>query len=137
MIRLQLGRTIDCMPTEFERKIFPGFTTLGLLEKIQDMMKDLQCEPEQFNDRIIFMSMYNDFAWREEGNTERCEYNAKTITNYVRRFPRGRWSFLGAGSEKKWCGTYSDKPDGSWDKIAQQMMVNFSESPDISCLQCF
>ena len=62
---------IDGMPTEFEWKIFPGFTTLGLLEKIQDLMKNLQCEPEHFKDRIIFMSMYNDIAWREEGNTER------------------------------------------------------------------
>ena len=64
---------IDGMPTEFEWKIFPGITTLCLLEKIQDLMKDLQCEPEQFNDKIIFMSMYNDIAWGEKGNTERCE----------------------------------------------------------------
>ena len=61
---------IDGMPTEFEWNIFPGITTLGLLEKIQSLMRDLQCEPEHFKDRIIFMSMYNDIAWREEGNTE-------------------------------------------------------------------
>ena len=47
---------IDGMPTEFEWKIFPGITTLGLLEKIQSPTRDLQCEPEHFNDRIIFMS---------------------------------------------------------------------------------
>ena len=34
-------------------------------------MKDLQCELEQFNDRIIFMSMYNDILWREPGKTEK------------------------------------------------------------------
>ena len=39
---------IDGMPTEFE------------------WMRDLQCEPEHFKDRIIFMSMYNDIAWDEE-----------------------------------------------------------------------
>ena len=33
---------MDGMPTELEWKIFPGFTTLGLFEKIQDLMKDLQ-----------------------------------------------------------------------------------------------
>ena len=37
---------IDGMPTEFEWKIFPGITALGLLEKIHDLMKDLQCELE-------------------------------------------------------------------------------------------
>ena len=40
--------------------------TLGLLEKIQSLMSDLQCELEHFNDRIIFMSMYNDIAWGEK-----------------------------------------------------------------------
>ena len=38
---------IDGIPTESEWKIFTGITTLGLLEKIQDLMKDLKCEPEQ------------------------------------------------------------------------------------------
>ena len=61
---------IDGMPTEFEWKICPGFTTLGQLKKIQDMMKDLQCGLEQFNDRIIFMSMYDDIVLREDGNTK-------------------------------------------------------------------
>ena len=32
-------------------------------------MTELQCEPEQFPGRIIFMSMYNDIVWREQGNT--------------------------------------------------------------------
>ena len=31
---------IDRMPTEFEWKIFPGIRTLGLLEKIQSLMRD-------------------------------------------------------------------------------------------------
>ena len=52
----------DGKPIEFEWKIFPGFTTLDILEEIQKSMKDPQCEPEQLNDRIIFMSMYNDIA---------------------------------------------------------------------------
>ena len=57
---------IDGMPSEFEWKMFPGITTSGLLEKIQSLMRDLQCEPEHFKDRIIFMSMYNDIEWGAE-----------------------------------------------------------------------
>ena len=53
---------IDGVPTELEWKIFTGITSLGLLEKIQSLMTDLQCEPENFTGRIIFMSMYNDIA---------------------------------------------------------------------------
>ena len=55
---------IDGIPTELEWKIFPGVTTLGLLEKIQSLMRDLQCERENFKDKIIFMSMYNDIDWK-------------------------------------------------------------------------
>ena len=44
------------MPTKFEWKTFPGITAFGL-EKIQELLTDLQCEPEQFKYRIIFMSM--------------------------------------------------------------------------------
>ena len=117
---------IDGKPMEFEWKIFPGFTTLGILEDIQKFMKDLQCEPEQFNDRIIFMSMYNDIVWGEKGNTEKCECNSLTVAKYARRVPRGRRSSLGPGSETKWYGTYSDKLDGAWDKTAHQMMMNFA-----------
>ena len=64
----------------------------------------------------------------KRGNTEKCENNSATVANYAHRFPRGRLSLLGPGSEKKWYGTYSDKPDGDWDKTAEQMMLNFAES---------
>ena len=48
--------------------------------------------------------------------------------NYVRGFPRGHWSFLGHGSEKKWYGTYSGKFDGVSDKTAEDMMLGFAET---------
>ena len=61
---------IDGEPMELEWKIFP---TLGILEEIQKIMTELQCEPEQFTDRIILMYMHNDIVWTEQGNTEKCE----------------------------------------------------------------
>ena len=42
-------------------------------------------------------------------NEEKCKSNACEVANYARRFPRGDWSFLGPGSEKKWYGTFSEK----------------------------
>ena len=54
---------IDGEPMEFEWKNYPGFTTLGILAEIQKMMAESKCEPEQFQGRIIFMSMYDDIAW--------------------------------------------------------------------------
>ena len=47
---------------EFEWKIFQGFIPFGVLEQIQEFMKEQKCEPEQFKGRIIFVSMFNDIV---------------------------------------------------------------------------
>ena len=90
-------------------------------------MTETQCELEQCQGRIIFMSMYNDIVWRQEGNDEICLANCQNVADYAKRFAYGHWSFLGVGSERKWYGnTY--KPNGKWDWVAEDMMLNFSES---------
>ena len=53
---------IDGEPTEFEWNIFPGFTTLQLCHKVQELLSRLSVTPEKFNGRIIFMSMFNDIS---------------------------------------------------------------------------
>ena len=69
--------------------------------------------------------MYNDIAWREKGNEELCIANSKTVAG---RFAHGHWSFLGLGSEKKWYGTHTYKPNGERHHVAEDSMINFSES---------
>ena len=54
--------TIDGEPMEFEWNIFPGFTTLQLVDKVQEFMNKMS-DPDQFQGRIIFMSMFNDIIW--------------------------------------------------------------------------
>ena len=78
----------------------PGFTTLGILIEIQKMMAELKCEPEQFQGRIIFMSMYNYITWRTPGNEENCVANSLYVATFAQRFPFGCWSYLGPGCEK-------------------------------------
>ena len=46
--------------TEFEWNTFPGFTTLQLCDKINDLLSELGQTPESFTGRILFMSMFND-----------------------------------------------------------------------------
>ena len=91
------------------------------------MMTEIQCELEQFPGRIIFMSVYNDIVWREKGNEELCVANSKTVADYARKFAHGHWSFLGLGSEKKLYETHTYKPNGTWDRVAEDMMLNFGE----------
>ena len=50
--------SIDGEPVVFEWKIFPGHTTLQLLQEIQITMEEIFLH-KKFEDRIIFMSMYN------------------------------------------------------------------------------
>ena len=83
----------------------------GILVQIQNFMAELQCELEKFRGRIIFMSVYNDIDWNERNNQDKCIIKFKVVSNYARKFRSGCWSFLGPGSEKKWYGTFSDKPD--------------------------
>ena len=77
-------------------KKIPGFTTLQILTEIQNMVTEIKCEPEHFQGRIIFMSMFHDIVWGEKGNKERSEYTSQTVVDCARRFPRGHWSFLGS-----------------------------------------
>ena len=86
---------------EFEWKILPGFKTAAVLQEIQNKTGELQCDPADFKDRIIFMSMFNDSEWEARGNEELCENNSKSVAERARHFRRGHWSFLGPGSEKK------------------------------------
>ena len=61
---------------------------------------------------------------------------------YAKRFGAGQWSFLGPGSEKKWCSISEDSPQGKWDKIAELMMLKNSakahtksSDPRVHCQQ--
>ena len=54
---------IDGEPMQFEWNIFPGFTTLQLSHKVQELLLRLSETPENFTGRIIFMSMFNDISW--------------------------------------------------------------------------
>ena len=48
--------------TEFEWNIFPGFTTLQLCDKVNDLLSNLGQTPATFTGRILFMSMFNDLS---------------------------------------------------------------------------
>ena len=46
-------------------------------------MIEIQCELEQFEGRIIFMSVYNDIVWREKGHEELCIVNSKIVGRFL------------------------------------------------------
>ena len=107
---------------------FSGFTTLQLCNKVQELLSKMSKQPDEFTGRIIFMSMFNYMSWGFEDNEQECELSTKLVSIHARRFSPGRWSFLGPGSEKKWYSTHESKPQGEWDRVAELMMIKFSDS---------
>ena len=85
-------------------------------------------EPELFQGRIIFMSMFNDIIWRIKDNETECIANSTFVSLFAKRFPAGSWSFLGPGSEIKLYSTDKERPGGKWDRVAESMMIKFGES---------
>ena len=53
--------------------------------------------------------------------------NAGVVKVLARRFGVGQWSFIGPGSEKKWYSV-ENSPQGAWDHIAEEMLLEFAES---------
>ena len=48
------------------------------------------------------------------------------MKTFARRFAIGQRSFIGPGSEKKWYSS-ENSPQGAWDNIAEQMLLEFAE----------
>ena len=108
-------------------KKFPGFTTLQLCNKVHEFMSKLG-ETEQFQGRIIFMSMFNDIIWWNKDNGTEWKADSTLVSVFVKGFPAGRWSFLGLGSETKRYSTNKERLGGKWDRVAELMMIKFGES---------
>ena len=83
---------IDGEQMEFEWKIFPGFNTLQLVNKVHELLLRLGVTPLTFTGRIIFTSMFNNISWGPKDNKIECESNAG-------RFGARQWSFLGPGQK--------------------------------------
>ena len=73
--KLKISRSIPRTKTQLdptEKQLnssgnnFPGFTTLIILQEIQEDLEEKNIKPENFKDRIIFMSMLNDILWKSD-----------------------------------------------------------------------
>ena len=74
---------IDGEAIEFEWKIFTGISTLTILHEIQRDLDQKNIQPEDFSDRIIFMSMFNDIVWKTDD--ENRVYNAEKVNDYAKK----------------------------------------------------
>ena len=61
------------------------------------------------------MSMCNDIVWKKKDDNSISQ--AEEVRNYAMKFLPGHWTFLGPGSEEKWCGDSHDQK-GQWNCTA-------------------
>ena len=89
--------------------------------------------PEQFEGRILFMSMFNDIDWTKNWNSLHCILNSKEVRDHAKRFQLGQKSFLAAGNEEKWYGTLVSRKENEtmkprrWLSTSNKVVVPYSE----------
>ena len=74
------------------------------------------------------MSMYNDNMWGDPQNERVCLGNFMVVAEYAKNVSLGHWSFLGPGLETTWNARDTCKLRGEWERVAEIMMMNLSES---------
>ena len=74
------------------------------------------------------MCMFTDISWDGKGNEEECLANARVVKVLAKKFGIGQWSLIGPGSEKKWYSEEENSPQGAWDHIADEILLEFAES---------
>ena len=82
--------------------------------------------------RGLIMSMYNNIDRTKRGNKENCVASAFRVTEYARRSPQGRRSFLGPGSDKFFL---SEPILTNW--MENGRTLRRKRTSCISCHQCF
>ena len=76
---------IDGEPMEFEWNILPGFNTMQLSEEVKSLLLRLGETPENFTERIIFMSMFNDISCGSRDNEKESMSNANLVSLFAKK----------------------------------------------------
>ena len=94
---------IDGEAIEFDWNIFSGLSSLQILQEIQQDLDRKIIQPEEFTDRIIFMSMFNDIDWTKEMMRFSVS-NAEKVKDYAMRILQRTLDVSGSwiGTEVVW-----------------------------------
>ena len=76
---------------QFIWHVLPGASTPDIRKYIRRCLNGQILEP--FDERIIFMSMFNDIAWTKKGDTETCLHNAKEVAAFGTQFKKDTGAF--------------------------------------------
>ena len=71
--------------------------------------------------------MFNDISCDRKGNKDECLANARVVKVLARRFGIGQWSLLDQVLKRNGI-LLQNGPQGAWDDVAEQMLLEFAES---------
>ena len=113
---------------EFEWNIFPGFTTLQLCDKINNPAEFIRTNTRNFHRKnSIYVYVQRHPPVKEKTTDNNVYGDADFVKTFAKRFGIGQWSFIGPSSEKKWYPS-ENSPQGEWDRIAEDMLLEFAKS---------
>ena len=96
MERTRIGR----QRSAFIWHVLPGASNFDIKRLSKEYLNGQT--PESFDERIKFMSMFNDIEWTKKGDTETCLHNAREVAAFATQVKPGHWCFLGPASENTW-----------------------------------
>ena len=105
--------------------IFPGFPTFSILQEIQKDLEEKNIQPENFEDRIIFMSMFNDILWKSDD--ENCISTLRKSRITRRNSFQDFELFCVQGRKRDGMATLTIKKDSSI-RTANKMVQHFKET---------
>ena len=117
--------------------MFPGFTSLQILQVIQNDWQKRNTEPEKFTDRIIFIAMFNDIDWTRRGNDEVCISNSESqgtraeILAWTLDVPRS-WKW----KEVVWKSKVSSWTKVGFSSVSDGTAIQGNSSPSLHKCQC-
>ena len=100
------------------------------------MMIETQCEPEQFQGRIIFMSMYNDIVWGEKENEELCVCEFPNRSRLCKNIRARMLVVSSARIRKEVVRNSYVQTEWKMGSCRGEMMINFSESGHLAFRGC-
>ena len=125
---------IDGQPMEFEWNMFPGFNTVGIFNKIHQMMEQLKCEAENFNGRIIIVNVRRHCVCKRE--MMNC---VLIIQRYLKNMQKDFFAVIGLSwgldPKRSGYGTYDGKTRWILESDGRENATEFKDSghPTFRC----
>ena len=130
---------IDGEPIEVDWNIFPGLTSLQILQTIQNDLQERNIEPEQFGDRITFISMSSDTEWTKRGN-EKIVFQIQRTSRCTRRDSSRKDMGHSSIQETKRSGMVvivANSRENGFHRLTDGATIQRNRPPSVHECQCF